>query len=229
MSRKEKQALTRQRIKGAARSALETQGIAGFHIEQIARQAGFTRGAFYANFAGKADLLLEILQDRVPEELRFWNSVFEHAADADACLASIIADAQQSSRGRAALKAELQLEAERNARFREHYRAYLDVVFTEMRRLFATILSRNGRTMPDDIDLKVAGVYALGGSLGLRSSLGFREDHKEAAFRLMHDYIRQVIDASPVAHQSGSAVAPGVQLTEFGDQNRAPAPSSPLE
>lgn len=196
-SRKEKQVVTRARIKQAACAALEENGSSGFQIEQITRQAGFTRGAFYANFDSKADLLLEILRDRVSEELRFWNAVFQHANDAATCLASVVFDSQESSRAQAALKAELQLEAERNQRFREHYCVYLELVHAELKELLVTILSGHGKDIPDDLDLKVAGVYALGSSLGLRSSLGFRNDHQAAAFHLMLDYIRGVIEASP--------------------------------
>lgn len=199
LSRKETQARTRQRIKEVALAALDAEGAAGLRIEHITRQAGYTRGAFYANFSSRAELLLEIVQDRVPEELRFWNILFEHADDPTGCLADVIADSQELSRGRASAKLELQLEAERNESFRPRYQAYLDVVYAELMTLFATILRRHGRAAPFDIHLKIAGVYVLGSSLGLRASLGFRDDHRQASFALMHDYIRYVIESAPAA------------------------------
>ena len=203
VTRKETQALTRRRLKEVAQLALESEGAAGFGIEHIVRQAGYSRGAFYANFASKADLLLEIVQDQVPDELQFWNIVFEQADDPEACLASVISDSQELSRGRALAKLQLQLEAERDKDFRLRYQAYLHGVYAEQRKLFDTILRRHGKATPPDIDLKVAGVYALGSILGLRSTLGFRSDHREASFELMHDYIRHVIESAPAEHENG--------------------------
>lgn len=194
-TRKEAQAFTRRRIKEVALLALE-EGV-DLGIEQIVRQAGYSRGAFYANFASRADLLLEIVQDRVADELRFWNIVFDQASDPESCLASVISDAQELSRGRASAKFQLQIEAERDEGFRLRYQTYLDRVYAEQRKLFDTILRRHGKVTPPDIDLKVAGVYALGSILGLRSTLGFRADHKQASFALMHDYIRHVIESAP--------------------------------
>jgi len=206
-TRKETQALTRRRIKEAAQLVLE-EGMVDIGIEQIVRQAGYSRGAFYANFTSRADLLLEIVQDRVSEEVRFWNIVFDHAGDPDSCLTGVISDAQALSRNRASAKLQLQMEAERDEGFRSRYEAYLHHVYAELRTLFDTILRRHGKVTPPDIDLKVAGVYALGSILGLRSTLGFRADHKQASLTLMHDYIRHVIkDAPDLEEDVGIAAA----------------------
>jgi AcrR family transcriptional regulator len=41
------------------------RGLQGTSVEAIAERAGFTRGAFYSNFASKEQLFAEVLQDRV--------------------------------------------------------------------------------------------------------------------------------------------------------------------
>lgn len=51
-------AATRERLIDAAREVLARDGIQGASVEQICEQAGFTRGAFYSNFASKDDLVL---------------------------------------------------------------------------------------------------------------------------------------------------------------------------
>lgn len=59
MARKTKQEAenTRNTILNAATQVLLTRGIARTHIDDIAREAGLTRGAVYWHFTNKADLL----------------------------------------------------------------------------------------------------------------------------------------------------------------------------
>src|SRR5512132_961178 len=65
LTRKEKQAETRQRLLSAAERVFLRRGLQGSSVEEIAAEAGYTRGAFYSNFKGKDELFVELLQDRV--------------------------------------------------------------------------------------------------------------------------------------------------------------------
>jgi AcrR family transcriptional regulator len=65
LSRKEKQAQTRARLLDAAERVFLQRGLQGSSVEEIAAEAGFTRGAFYSNFKSKDELFVELLQDRV--------------------------------------------------------------------------------------------------------------------------------------------------------------------
>jgi len=58
---------TRHRLFEAAAAMFTEQGIGATSVESIASAAGFTRGAFYSNFASKDDLVLAIA-DRLNEE-----------------------------------------------------------------------------------------------------------------------------------------------------------------
>lgn len=55
---KRRRAATRERLLDAARDLLARDGIQGASVEHICERAGFTRGAFYSNFASKDDLIL---------------------------------------------------------------------------------------------------------------------------------------------------------------------------
>ncbi|RYJ06089.1 MAG: TetR/AcrR family transcriptional regulator [Actinomycetales bacterium] len=55
-----KREATRERILDAARLVLAETGIQGATVETICDRAGFTRGAFYSNFASKEDLVLAL-------------------------------------------------------------------------------------------------------------------------------------------------------------------------
>ncbi|GGI18947.1 TetR family transcriptional regulator [Bradyrhizobium guangdongense] len=48
----------------------EQDGIGGASIEAIASEAGFTRGAFYSNFASKDELIFAMLEDHVERSIR---------------------------------------------------------------------------------------------------------------------------------------------------------------
>jgi AcrR family transcriptional regulator len=65
LTRKEKQAETRGRLLDAAERVFLRRGLHGSSVEEIAAEAGFTRGAFYSNFKSKDELFVELLQDRV--------------------------------------------------------------------------------------------------------------------------------------------------------------------
>jgi AcrR family transcriptional regulator len=78
LSRKEKQAETRQLLLDAAERVFLRRGLQGSSVEEIAADAGFTRGAFYSNFGSKDELFVELLQDRV---YRQYAAMAEQAKD----------------------------------------------------------------------------------------------------------------------------------------------------
>jgi AcrR family transcriptional regulator len=75
---------TRQRLFEAAAGVFEEQGIGGASVEAIAAAAGFTRGAFYSNFATKEDLILAMLADHVAQTTRrYLELLVSHRSPAD--------------------------------------------------------------------------------------------------------------------------------------------------
>lgn len=61
---------TRARLFDAAGRLFEERGIGAASIEAIAEAAGFTRGAFYSNFADKDELIIEMLSDHIEQSTR---------------------------------------------------------------------------------------------------------------------------------------------------------------
>ncbi|MGX4770033.1 TetR/AcrR family transcriptional regulator [Bradyrhizobium guangdongense] len=61
---------TRDKLFEAAARVFEQDGIGGASIEAIASEAGFTRGAFYSNFASKDELIFAMLEDHVEQSIR---------------------------------------------------------------------------------------------------------------------------------------------------------------
>ncbi len=69
LSRKEAQARTRARLMESAARVISTKGLDRASIDEIAADAGFTKGAFYANFESKEALFLAMLDERFEERI----------------------------------------------------------------------------------------------------------------------------------------------------------------
>jgi AcrR family transcriptional regulator len=67
LTRKEQQAETRERLLGSAAKVFARRGFQAASLDEIAADAGFTKGAVYANFAGKEALFLAMLDERFAE------------------------------------------------------------------------------------------------------------------------------------------------------------------
>src|ERR1700742_1515155 len=61
---------TRDKLFEAAARVFEDQGIGGASIEAIALAAGFTRGAFYSNFASKDELIIAMIENHVEQSIQ---------------------------------------------------------------------------------------------------------------------------------------------------------------
>jgi AcrR family transcriptional regulator len=67
--RQEKRAQTRTALLDAAERLWAKHGIRGASLDEIAAQAGMTKGAVYSNFTGKTDLILALLDRYTQVEL----------------------------------------------------------------------------------------------------------------------------------------------------------------
>jgi AcrR family transcriptional regulator len=64
-TREELRAETRARLLEAAAEVIAARGLDGASIDEITERAGYTRGAFYSNFTGKPELLVELCEQRL--------------------------------------------------------------------------------------------------------------------------------------------------------------------
>ncbi|HEX3562611.1 MAG TPA: TetR/AcrR family transcriptional regulator, partial [Solirubrobacterales bacterium] len=69
LTRKEKQAKTRSALLSSAAKLICRKGISDASVEDIATDAGYTKGAFYANFKSKEELFLVMLDEKYAAEL----------------------------------------------------------------------------------------------------------------------------------------------------------------
>ena len=67
MTRAEQREHNRALLLVAARRVFLARGYHGASVDQIAEEAGFSKGVMYSQFEGKADLLLTLLEARIAE------------------------------------------------------------------------------------------------------------------------------------------------------------------
>jgi len=72
LTREEGRELTAQRLVEAAQRLIARRGLEASSVEDIAEEAGYSRGAFYSNFKTKNDLFFEVLrQDQERNNAKF--------------------------------------------------------------------------------------------------------------------------------------------------------------
>lgn len=70
---------TRQRLLESALSVFARNGYERATVDEIVREAGFSKGAFYVHFESKEDLFWEMLQERIEKQ----QELFRQAIDVD--------------------------------------------------------------------------------------------------------------------------------------------------
>jgi AcrR family transcriptional regulator len=89
LTRKEKQAQTRVCLMHSAARVFARRGLQHASIDEVAEDAGFTKGAFYANFKSKEELFLAMLDERFTKRIE----------DIERVIASEGSAAQKARRG----------------------------------------------------------------------------------------------------------------------------------
>jgi len=166
MTRSERQAQTRAALIRAAGEVFVERGFHATSVEAISERAGFTRGAFYSNFASKEEIFAELLQSTVYAAYRAMEEQ-QLASDAP------IPDARESAVDLARIQAhpdgrwmfrlwlELLLQAGRDERMRalavEFWRTNRGLLAKLAERRFA----EKGRELPLPADVMASAMIAM--------------------------------------------------------------------
>lgn len=146
LTRTESKAQTRQRLGQAARREFARYGVAAASIDRISESAGFSRGAFYSNFADKHEMLLELLTQHQAAEIEAWQQLL----DADGPISEVLPalsdrfDAFARDGDDFLFSAELQIEALRNPSVAIRYREFADEIAARTHKLAESFITRAG-------------------------------------------------------------------------------------
>lgn len=132
-SRAQSQAQTREQLMQAAEKLFSQFGLNGTSIDKIVAEAGFTKGAFYSNFASKEDLMLALL-DRHKEQTFAQMHELINATKKEDLIGAIENWLKYSSGDKnwVLFNAELEINAARNPDFTDVYRQFMDVQYERL-------------------------------------------------------------------------------------------------
>lgn len=159
LSRAEAKARTRELLLDAAARTFARKGFAGASVEEIAEEAGFTVGALYSNFDGKAELFVELMsgraRDRVSDTEQMLTEQFPTAGAMWTALGQQMVDVADKDMDLAPLQAEFWLYAVRHPEVMGTFAAQLRQRRAPLERLIDAGLQLTGR-YPEDLAGRLA-------------------------------------------------------------------------
>ncbi|MDB5885924.1 MAG: TetR family transcriptional regulator [Polaromonas sp.] len=172
LNRDERRQQTLEALRESALREFARFGVAGTSAERIAEAAGFTRGAFYANFDNKQSLLLELISERMAAEQTSWLELTESGLELDALLETLN---ERSLRFDpeglwAMISAETYLYALRDPAFAEQYVAYHETTRSTFSHIIGNLFARAGKRSPVPLDDLCDAFLALSRSVRLPKS-----------------------------------------------------------
>lgn len=153
---------TRNRLLDATRDVVATKGYHGASVEEICEAAGFTRGAFYSNYADKDEIVLALLER---EQARIFATMHEESglrtgSTLEATIEALLA-AQEPDRELFLLQAEISLLALRTPEFARVAAKAEHMFFSRVRDTLAAGLDRLGLEAVIDLDSMAECVSAI--------------------------------------------------------------------
>ncbi len=150
LSRAEQNDRNRALLLAAARRVFLARGYYAATLEQIADEAGFSKGVVYSRFASKADMFLALLEDRIEERAAQNASVARELAgsgDFDALL-DLAQQAERAAPGWRLLVTEFRIHAARDPELNRRYAAVHARTVEGIARALVTISEGGGETLP---------------------------------------------------------------------------------
>jgi AcrR family transcriptional regulator len=143
---------TRRKLLDAAKRIFAQQGFEAARLEDIAAGAGYTRGAFYANFKSKEDIFFALFEEWVRERIESFTSAARRHPDSVEKLAALRTHYAELATDRRLVLISLEFKLfalrhpEAHARLRSRHRR-IRASFGE---LFSEIMGALGKTIPVD-------------------------------------------------------------------------------
>jgi len=163
LTRAQRKEQTLERLLEAARTMFVKKGLAATSVEDIAGAAGYTRGAFYSNFDGKSELLLELMRrdhDRAQTNLR---AMMEEGGTREQIKARATAYYSRHflDCDGFPLWVEATLLACRDAGFQKRFNAFRQEKLDQVGAYIRTFWERDGRPLPLQADALALGLVSL--------------------------------------------------------------------
>ncbi|MGC2332271.1 MAG: TetR/AcrR family transcriptional regulator [Candidatus Acidiferrales bacterium] len=160
-------AATRQRLLAAAETVFARDGFEAARLEDIAALAGYTRGAFYANFDGKEDIFIALLEQWVGQRIAEVNAALEKQNSPEARLRALrdLYAHSRKDRRLVLLSLEFKLFAIRHPEIHARLRARHERLYACGGDFVRRVAQALGRTLPIPSSAAATGLGALSNAL----------------------------------------------------------------
>lgn len=174
MTREESRARTRELLLASAARAFAQAGYGGASIDDIAEEAGFSKGAFYSNFTSKDAIFLALLEDHKLREIAAAKDLLAMDVDAQALTGELSnwLDRLNADADWALLAIELGLTARRNRAFGVEYDALQRRFEAATTEIVVQIFDRLGLNPPAPVAEIAAAFIALAHGTALQRTDG---------------------------------------------------------
>lgn len=173
---------TRERLLQAARRVFVERGFHATTLDQVAEEAGHTKGAVYSAFESKADLFLAVFEERTrrrAEELRRiatrLSSLAELAQAGERFWIATLRDEREWS-----LLVEFEVYAARDAVLRKRLAGILGLFRSAMCEAIEAVASASGERLPVSAEQLTVATLALSNGIMLEGLTGATLDTIEA-------------------------------------------------
>lgn len=173
LTRAELRAQTTARLLAAARRVVAERGFGAVSVDDITESAGYSRGAFYSNFANKEALLLALLRQHMDREIAELRALFADGPNRQTLvdrlerwLGSLHADSDWPL-----VAAEMQLHALRSPVFADRHEALQGDHRRALAEILALLFAQAGKALPVPAEQLAAIVKALAQGLALQNAV----------------------------------------------------------
>ena len=160
---------TRRRLFDAAARVFADRGVGAATVDQIATAAGFTRGAFYSNFATKEELAVAMLDDHLARSQEHNRALAARHPDAAAFVQGLRDDTRRDDplHTNPLLQVELMLHVARSPDLRPAVGEHLRTMRALVTEIASTTARAGGIDLGDDAELVGTILVALEDGLRL--------------------------------------------------------------
>ena len=150
LSRAEQNDRNRALLLAAARRVFLERGYYAATLDQIADEAGFSKGAVYSRFASKADMFLGLLEDRIAERAAQNAELAAELAGTGnfAALLDLAEQAERDAPGWRLLVTEFRVHAARDRELNRRYAALHARTVNGVAQMFAAVSKENAEDLP---------------------------------------------------------------------------------
>lgn len=201
LSREDRRLQTRTALREAALREFALCGVSGTSAERIAESAGFTRGAFYANFENKQALLFDLISEHIMAEQESWLELANSQLDLDTLLQTLDQRTERYDPDGlwSLIGSETYLYALRDPAFAVRYREFHELIRQTFVQIIGNLMQRAGKTSPVPLDEFCDAMLTLSRSVRLPTSTNPDSAPQAFSRNLLMNMVRGLIAIAPLA------------------------------